>query len=100
MRANSLALYRKFFGGILAQRPMDVSFICFSLRTAGSGRRCKARLWIWLGVVFGLCVGCHTSQEKVESGGRDRYPAQWWAPVPTNGAPAWEIFPQDAGPGE
>ena len=31
---------------------------------------------------------------------RARYPAHWWAPVPTEGAPAWEILPQDAGPGE
>jgi predicted NAD-dependent protein-ADP-ribosyltransferase YbiA (DUF1768 family) len=29
-----------------------------------------------------------------------QYPAHWWTPVPTNGAPAWEIFPQEAGPGE
>ena len=29
-----------------------------------------------------------------------RYPAHWWTPVPTNGAPAWEILPQEAGPGE
>jgi predicted NAD-dependent protein-ADP-ribosyltransferase YbiA (DUF1768 family) len=28
------------------------------------------------------------------------YPAEWWKPVPTNGAPAWEIFPQQAKPGE
>jgi len=31
---------------------------------------------------------------------RTNYPAHWWAPVATNGAPAWEIFPQEAGPGE
>jgi predicted NAD-dependent protein-ADP-ribosyltransferase YbiA (DUF1768 family) len=29
-----------------------------------------------------------------------RYPAHWWTPVPKEGAPAWEILPQDAGPGE
>lgn len=29
-----------------------------------------------------------------------RYPAAWWTPVPTNGAPSWEILPQEAGPGE
>jgi predicted NAD-dependent protein-ADP-ribosyltransferase YbiA (DUF1768 family) len=29
-----------------------------------------------------------------------RYPAEWWAAVPTNGAPDWEILPQEAGPGE
>ena len=29
-----------------------------------------------------------------------RYPARWWAPVPKEGVPAWEILPQEAGPGE
>jgi len=29
-----------------------------------------------------------------------RYPAHWWTPVPKEGAPAWEILPQEAGPGE
>jgi predicted NAD-dependent protein-ADP-ribosyltransferase YbiA (DUF1768 family) len=29
-----------------------------------------------------------------------RYPAHWWTPVPRIGAPAWEILPQEAGPGE
>lgn len=28
------------------------------------------------------------------------YPAHWWAPVPKQGAPDWEILPQEAGPGE
>jgi predicted NAD-dependent protein-ADP-ribosyltransferase YbiA (DUF1768 family) len=28
-----------------------------------------------------------------------RYPARWWTPVPTNNVPAWEILPQEAGPG-
>ena len=29
-----------------------------------------------------------------------RYPAHWWAPVSKDGAPAWEILPQEAGIGE
>jgi predicted NAD-dependent protein-ADP-ribosyltransferase YbiA (DUF1768 family) len=29
-----------------------------------------------------------------------RYPSHWWTPVPAEGAPAWEILPQAAGPGE
>ncbi len=29
-----------------------------------------------------------------------KYPAQWWAPVSKEGAPTWEILPQEAGPGE
>jgi len=28
------------------------------------------------------------------------YPAHWWTPVPQEGAPAWEILPQAAKPGE
>src|SRR4051812_23209177 len=28
------------------------------------------------------------------------YPEHWWTPVPREGAPAWEVLPQDAGPGE
>ena len=28
------------------------------------------------------------------------YPAHWWAPVSKEGSPAWEILPQEAGPGE
>ena len=31
---------------------------------------------------------------------RARYPAIWWTPVSKEGAPAWEILPQEAGPGE
>jgi pimeloyl-ACP methyl ester carboxylesterase/predicted NAD-dependent protein-ADP-ribosyltransferase YbiA (DUF1768 family) len=31
---------------------------------------------------------------------RAKYPAHWWAPVPKDGAPAWEILPQEAAPGE
>jgi predicted NAD-dependent protein-ADP-ribosyltransferase YbiA (DUF1768 family) len=29
-----------------------------------------------------------------------RYPPRWWAPVAKEGVPAWEILPQEAGPGE
>ncbi len=28
------------------------------------------------------------------------YPEHWWAEVPREGAPAWEVLPQDAAPGE
>src|SRR5208283_5910334 len=28
------------------------------------------------------------------------YPAHWWQPAPAEGAPAWEILPQAAAPGE
>lgn len=28
------------------------------------------------------------------------YPAHWWTPIAKEGAPEWEILPQEAGPGE
>jgi predicted NAD-dependent protein-ADP-ribosyltransferase YbiA (DUF1768 family) len=31
---------------------------------------------------------------------RAQYPARWWAPVPREGAPEWEVLPQAARPGE
>jgi predicted NAD-dependent protein-ADP-ribosyltransferase YbiA (DUF1768 family) len=33
-------------------------------------------------------------------GRNSRYPAHWWTPVSKEGAPAWEILPQEAAPGE
>ena len=62
-------------------------------------------------VLFALAIlplfvaGCHSSPAAALSdsellAARTGYPAHWWAPVPTNGTPAWEIFPQAAGPGE
>lgn len=29
-----------------------------------------------------------------------KYPSNWWTPVPKEGAPRWEILPQEAGAGE
>jgi len=60
---------------------------------------------------FGLlCVsliafGCVSTRATYRSpaellAARTNYPAHWWTPVPTNGAPAWEILPQAAAPGE
>lgn len=50
------------------------------------------RLLSWLACVL-IAVGCTTTSTH-------NYPGHWWASVQTNGAPAWEIFPQDAKPGE
>ena len=55
-------------------------------------------------LLLAVC-GCHSPQPATRSAAellaaRTNYPAQWWTPVPTNGAPAWEILPQVAAPGE
>jgi predicted NAD-dependent protein-ADP-ribosyltransferase YbiA (DUF1768 family) len=60
----------------------------------------------YLTVIVGfLLAGCHSPQHAAHSpaehlAARANYPAHWWTPVPTNGAPAWEILPQAAAPGE
>jgi hypothetical protein len=52
-----------------------------------------------------LAAGC-CGDKKADSSARKeivrdrRYPSHWWAPAPREGAPAWEILPQEAGPGE
>jgi predicted NAD-dependent protein-ADP-ribosyltransferase YbiA (DUF1768 family) len=54
-------------------------------------------------VAFAITLLCASKLFSVESSAvaRDsRYPAHWFAPVSKDGAPAWEIFPQEAGPGE
>jgi predicted NAD-dependent protein-ADP-ribosyltransferase YbiA (DUF1768 family) len=51
-----------------------------------------------------ILAGCHSPREESYSptaGQHDsRYPTRWWAPVLREGAPTWEILPQEAGPGE
>ena len=49
-------------------------------------------------------AGCRSPQQAsvvTRPGQADlRYPSHWWAAVPREGVPAWEILPQEAGPGE
>src|SRR5882672_2175362 len=52
-----------------------------------------------------LVAGCRSPGAATRStaqllAARTNYPAQWWTPAPTNGAPGWEILPQAAAPGE
>src|SRR5438093_1392288 len=51
-----------------------------------------------------LLCGCRAPQHASEPAGKQvqpsPYPSHWWATVPKEGAPAWEIFPEEAGPGE
>jgi len=74
-----------------------------SLKLSAIRPQCLMRFPLVL-LVLGLLAGCrsshHTASTPKTSGHGSPYPAHWWTPVPTNGAPSWEIFPQDAGPGE
>jgi len=48
-----------------------------------------------------ILMGCHTRPAETLQQTRNlRYPAHWWTPVPKEGAPSWEILPQEANPGE
>ena len=65
----------------------------------------RTRKFITLGIVPFVLAACHlfrqpTPSSSAQSSSDSRYPAHWWAAVPRDGAPAWEILPQEAGPGE
>ncbi len=56
-------------------------------------------LIVVLALVAGSC--CPTVVGSSDEKQRDaRYPDHWWQAVPHEGAPTWEILPQEAGPGE
>jgi len=70
-------------------------------------KRCAVNSFVLLtlAVLSLVFTGCQSPRAAGRSAAellaaRSNYPAQWWAPVPTNGAPTWEILPQEAGPGE
>jgi len=46
-------------------------------------------------VSLALSLGCGRSATQTS-----RYPARWWEPVSKEGAPDWEVLPQEAGKGE
>ena len=52
----------------------------------------------FLALVILTFAGCHSSRNA--SPPPLSYPSRWWTPVPKEGAPSWEILPQEAGPGE
>src|SRR5437870_2724888 len=72
--------------------------------------------WISIAAIVSMTAGCNshldakgqasdstakTSSAEEQTPERDlRYPARWWMPVAKQGAPDWEILPQEAGPGE
>jgi predicted NAD-dependent protein-ADP-ribosyltransferase YbiA (DUF1768 family) len=65
--------------------------------------RPSVRPTLWLLAVL-VAAGCRTPGERSthapSAEQRSRYPSQWWAAASKEGAPAWEILPQEAGPGE
>ena len=74
-----------------------------------AARRCIAS-WLLLAAVAGcrseskttIAQGSAPEQETVARAPEldSRYPAHWWTTVDKDGAPGWEILPQEAGPGE
>jgi hypothetical protein len=48
-----------------------------------------------------LNLGCGAAESpNAAAPTQPAYPVHWWAPVSKDGAPSWEILPQEAGPGE
>jgi predicted NAD-dependent protein-ADP-ribosyltransferase YbiA (DUF1768 family) len=58
-------------------------------------------LLVALSIVAWLPSPSPASRPSMDPRQRDaRYPPHWWTPAPREGAPDWEILPQEAGPGE
>jgi hypothetical protein len=56
---------------------------------------------VFLATLLMLQFGCGSKgSPKSVVPPQPAYPAHWWAPVLRDGAPDWEILPQEAGPGE
>jgi predicted NAD-dependent protein-ADP-ribosyltransferase YbiA (DUF1768 family) len=53
-----------------------------------------------MGIVFPAQAQKEAPRPQAPDTSRAGYPAHWWAPAPKEGAPQWEILPQEAGPGE
>src|SRR5438128_10138172 len=58
-----------------------------------------------LALLLVVICGCRSAAPTIRSpaellAARTNYPVHWWTPVATNGAPSWEILPQEAKPGE
>jgi hypothetical protein len=51
-------------------------------------------------LIVAFAAGCQPPAQPTMSARDPRYPSHWWAPVSKDGAPGWEILPQEAGPGE
>ena len=47
-----------------------------------------------------MWAGCQKPTTASPAVRESRYPAYWWTPISKEGAPAWEILPQEAGIGE
>jgi predicted NAD-dependent protein-ADP-ribosyltransferase YbiA (DUF1768 family) len=76
-------------------------------RLAGSiGRRGIGVLMGPVAVATAVVTSCHAERPPAPASAppasidRANYPAHWWTPVSPEGAPAWEILPQEARPGE
>jgi predicted NAD-dependent protein-ADP-ribosyltransferase YbiA (DUF1768 family) len=59
----------------------------------GRGGATRVRLWVVTVVMVAAVPG-------IAADDRADFPAHWWAPVAREGAPSWEVLPQEAGPGE
>ncbi len=53
-----------------------------------------------LGVALGLLTFASMTTAQSDVPRHPGFPAHWWTPVSRDGAPGWEILPQDAGPRE
>jgi predicted NAD-dependent protein-ADP-ribosyltransferase YbiA (DUF1768 family) len=63
--------------------------------------RVKIRCVVLLVLILSISPGCEqAAPQKAVAKSPPRYPSHWWEPVSKEGAPDWEIMPQEAKSGE
>src|SRR5262245_46045240 len=62
---------------------------------------CRTLTSLFVFVVVTLFNNCsHRPPQMNGAFNAQGYPEHWWTPISKEGAPSWEILPQEAGPGE
>ena len=69
-------------------------------RPAGSRARANGATTLRLMCIAIAVLSLMLVASSGQSSSNSRYPPHWWTPVSKDGAPEWEILPQEAGPGE
>src|ERR1700744_5676814 len=54
--------------------------------------------YIWALLLSFVLCSCHSPKPVPQPA--TQYPAKWWQPVSSESAPAWELLPKAAAPGE
>jgi predicted NAD-dependent protein-ADP-ribosyltransferase YbiA (DUF1768 family) len=85
----------------LAVQGMGAAMLRYCTMKRQTEQTASAMRIVFVGTFLIVNLGCGSAESpKPAPSLQGAYPAHWWAPISKDGAPGWEILPQEAGPGE